>query len=78
MNAPSAAYQDELRAITARLHELANRLASHPAEQAPTRAQLTMAHIRISQAIRNVQDAERSLRLAGQITDVAAPLDAAA
>ena len=31
------------------------------------RAQLTMAHIRISAALRSVQDAERSLALAGQI-----------
>ncbi len=73
-----AAYQDELRAIAARLHDLANRLASHPAEQAPMCAQLTMAHIRISTALRSIQDAERSLGLAGQMTDVAAPLDAAA
>ena len=71
-------YQEELRVIAARLHDLANRLASHPAKQAPTRAQLTMAHIRITQAIKSVQDAERSLGLAGHMTDVAAPLDAAA
>jgi hypothetical protein len=42
------------------------------------RAQLTMAHIRISTALRSLQDAERSLGLAGQMADVAAPLDAAA
>ena len=77
-NATIATYQEELRAIAARLHDLANRLASHPAKQAPTRAQLTMAHIRITQAIKSVQDAERSLGLAGQMMDVAAPLDAAA
>jgi hypothetical protein len=71
-------YQEELRAIAARLNDLANRLASHPAEQAPLRAQLTMAHIRISMALRTMQDAKRSLGLAGQMTDVAAPLDAAA
>src|SRR5215211_9149366 len=73
-----AAYQDELHAIAARLQDLANRLASHPAGHAPLRAQLTMAHIRIATALRSLQDAERSLGLAGQMTDVAAPLDAAA
>jgi hypothetical protein len=72
------AYQDELYAIAARLQDLANRLTSHPAEHAPLRAQLTMAHIRIATALRSMQDAERSLGLAGQMTDVAAPLDAAA
>jgi septal ring factor EnvC (AmiA/AmiB activator) len=77
-NATIAAYQDELRAIAARLHDLANRLASHPTEQAPLHAQLTMAHIRVSTALRSIQDAERSLALAGQMTDVVAPLDAAA
>ena len=77
-NATIAIYQEELRAIAARLHDLANRLTSHPTEQAPLRAQLTMAHIRISMALRSLQDAERSLGLAGQMTDVAAPLDAAA
>jgi hypothetical protein len=73
-----ATYQEELRAIAARLHDLAKGLASHPAEHAPLRAQLTMAHIRIAAALRRLQDAERSLGLAGQMTDVAAPLDAAA
>jgi hypothetical protein len=73
-----ATYQDELRAIAARLHDLAKGLASHPAEHAPLRAQLTMAHIRIATALRSLQDAERSLGLAGQMTEVAAPLDAAA
>ena len=73
-----AAYQNELRVIAARLHNLAGRLAIHPAEHAPMRAQLTMAHIRISTALRSMQDAERSLGLAGHMTDVAAPLDAAA
>ena len=71
-------YQEELRAIAMRLHALAGRLANHPAEQAPMRAQLTMAHIRIAAALRSMQDAERSLGLAGQMTDVATPLDAAA
>ena len=73
-----AAYQEELRTIAARVQDLANRLTSHPAEHAPMRAQLTMAHIRIATALRSMQDAERSLGLAGQMTDVAAPLDAAA
>ena len=73
-----ATYQDELRAIAARLHDLAHRLASHPTEQASTRAQLTLAHIQISAALRSLQDAERSLGLAGQMTDVTALLDAAA
>ena len=77
-DATIATYQEELRAIAARLHDLANHLAGHPVEQAPTRAQLTMAHIRISTALRSLQDAERSLGLAGQVTDVAAPLEAAA
>jgi hypothetical protein len=78
VNATIATYQDELRAIAARLHALAGRLADHPVEQAPQRAQLTMAHIRISSALRSMQDAARSLGLAGQMTDVVAPLDAAA
>ena len=77
-DAAIATYQEELRAIAARLHDLANRLASHPTEHALAHAQLTMAHIRISTALRSIQDAERSLGLAGQMTDVAAPLDAAA
>jgi hypothetical protein len=77
-NTTIATYQEELRAIAARLHDLANRLASHPSEQAPTRAQLTMAHIRIATALRSLQDAERSLGLAEHMTDVAARLDAAA
>jgi hypothetical protein len=78
VNTSIAAYQDELRAIAAHLHDLANRLASHPADQAPTRTQLTLAHIRITQAIRNLQDAERSCALAGRAPDPAIPLDAAA
>jgi len=73
-----ATYQDELYAIAARLQDLANRLTRHPAEHAPLRAQLTMAHIRIAAALRSLQDAERSLGRAGQMTDGAAPLDAAA
>src|SRR5215207_9458444 len=51
-NTPIAAYQEELCAIAARLHDLANRLASHPAEQVPMCAQLTMAHIGIAVALR--------------------------
>ena len=77
-NATIATYQEELRAIAARLHDLANHLSGHPAEQAPMCAQLTMAHTRISTALRSIQDAERSLRLAGHATDLIAPLDAAA
>ena len=73
-----AAYQDELCGIVARLHDLASRLASYPAEHVPQRAQLIIAHIRISTALRGIQDAERSLGLAGQMPEVAAPLDAAA
>jgi hypothetical protein len=73
-----ATYQEELRTIAARLQDLAKGLTSHPAEHAPLRAQLTIAHIRITAALRNLQDAERSLGLAGQMMDVAAPLDAAA
>jgi hypothetical protein len=34
--------------------------------------------LRIATALRSMQDAERSLGLAGQMTDVVAPLDAAA
>lgn len=71
-------YQEELCVIAARLHALAGQLAGHPAEHAPQRAQLTMAHIRIFAALRGLQDAERSIGLAGQMADVAAPLDAAA
>ena len=77
-DASIAAYQGELRAIAAQLHDLTNHLASHPAEQLPTRAQLTMAHIRISTALRSIQDAERSLRLAGYTAELITPLDTAA
>ena len=72
------ACQEELHAIAARLHDLANQLARQPAEHAPARAQLTLAHIRIMQAIRNVQDAERSLRLAQRAAGLELPLDVAA
>jgi len=77
-NRSIATYEEELRAIAMRLQDLAGRLASCPAEQAPMHAQLIMAHICICAALRSLQDAERSLGLAGQMTDVAAPLDAAA
>jgi hypothetical protein len=77
-NITIAAYQEELRAIAVRLQDLAKGLTSHPAEQSSIRAQCIIAHIRISTALRSLQDAERSLGRAGQMTDVAAPLDAAA
>ena len=77
-DATIASYQDELHTIAVRLHDLANRLASQSTEQAPMRTQLTLAHIQISAALRSLQGAERSLRLAGQATDGALPLDAAA
>jgi hypothetical protein len=41
-------------------------------------AQLTMAHIHISAALRSLQDAERSLRLARCAVGVLTPLDTAA
>jgi hypothetical protein len=77
-NTPLAVYQDELLTIAARLHDLAGRLASHPAEHALMRTHLTLAHIRITTALRSVQDAERSLALAQRPPAVDAPLDAAA
>ena len=73
-----AVYQDELRVITARLHDLAAQLATYPVGSVLTSAQLTMAHIRIAQALKNIQDAERSLTQARHAADVAAPLDTAA
>ena len=72
------ACQEELHAIAARLHDLANQLARQSAEHAPARAQLTLAHMRMMQAIRNVQDAERSLRLAQRAAGLELPLDVAA
>ncbi len=75
---PIATYHDELCIIAARLHDLAHRLASHPAEQTAMRAQLTMAHIRITLAIKHVQEAERSCALAERTPDLVVPLDAAA
>jgi len=77
-NTPLAAYQDELLAITARLQDLAGRLAIHPAEQTLMRTHLTLAHIRIAAALRSVQGAERSLALARRPPAVDAPLDTAA
>jgi len=77
-DATIATYQEELRAIAARLQDLAKGLTRHPAEHAPLRAQLTMAHIRISTALRSLQDAERSLGLAGHATDLITAFDAAA
>ncbi len=73
-----AAYQDELRAIAARVQDFAGRLAIHPAEQAFISAHLTLTHIRIAAALRSVQDAERSLALAQSTSVADAPLDAAA
>jgi hypothetical protein len=75
-DATIATYQEELRAIAARLHDLAKGLAGHPTEQAPLRAPLTMAHIHISAALRSIQGAERSLRLVGHATEAITPLDA--
>jgi hypothetical protein len=77
-NIPIAIYQGELHAIVARLHQLAKGLASYPVEQASMRPQLIMIHIRISYAIKNLQDAERSCALAERAPALAAPLDAAA
>jgi hypothetical protein len=77
-NIPIATYQDELSVIAARLHDLADRLTSYPTEQAPMRAQLTMAHIRISTAFRSVQEAERLLALAQHIAEAAVRLEATA
>jgi hypothetical protein len=61
-----------------RLHSLTQGLASYPAEQTPMRAQLMMAHIRVSAALRNVQDAERSIGLAAHTTEMITPFDTAA
>jgi hypothetical protein len=73
-----ASYQEELRPIAVRLHDLAKGLTSYPAEPVPMRAQLMMAHIRVSAALRSVQDAERSLGLAAHTTEMITPLDTAA
>jgi hypothetical protein len=73
-----AAYQGELRSIAARLHDLAGRLALHPAEHAVMRTHLTLTHIRITAALRSLQDAERSLALTEHPQAVDASLDAAA
>ena len=77
-NAPIDVERDELRAITAHVHDLVGRLASGPTEHPRMRAQLMLAHIHASAALRNLQDAERSLRLARRTEDVWTPLDAAA
>jgi hypothetical protein len=77
-DATIVSYQEELRAIAARLHSLAKGLISYPIEQAPMRAQLMMAHIRVSAALRSVQDAERSLELATHTTEMLIPFDTAA
>ncbi|MDQ2998333.1 MAG: hypothetical protein M3R61_14950 [Chloroflexota bacterium] len=69
---------DELHAIAARLQDLAGRLAIDPAEHALIRPHLTLAHIRIAAALRNVQDAEHSLALARRTSAADVPLDAAA
>jgi hypothetical protein len=73
-----ATYRNELCACAARLHDLAGRIAVHPPEYALTRSHLTLAHIRIAAALRSVRDAEQSLGIAGQVTNVATRLDAAA
>ncbi len=75
---PIAAYQDELLTVAVRLQDLAGRLAIHPAEHALMRTHLSLAHIRIAAALRNVQDAERSLALPRRPPAAEAPLDAAA
>jgi hypothetical protein len=77
-NITIAAYQDELRAVAARLQDLAGRRAIHPADHALMRTHLIVAQIRIAAALRNVQDAERSLALARRPLAADAPLDAAA
>jgi len=75
LDGSTTTYQDELRAIAVRLQDLANRLTSRSAEQASSRAQRTLAHIRITQAIRQLADAERSLALSERESE---PLDTAA
>src|SRR5207253_6789156 len=65
-----AAYQDELRTIAARLQDLAGRLATHPTESVLMSTQLTLARIRISEALRSAQHAERSLALGQRAADL--------
>jgi hypothetical protein len=72
------AYQDELRAIAARWQDLAGRLATHPAESVLMSTQLTLARIRISEALLLAQDAECSITLAWRAADRVTPLDTAA
>jgi len=69
---------DELRAIAARVYEFTSRLVTCPVEHPQMRAQLMLAHIRASAALRSLQDAERSLRLARCAADLVTPLDTAA
>jgi hypothetical protein len=78
MDTTVAVYQEELRAIGVRLHDLATQLVTYPVGSVLISAQLTMAHIRIAHALKNIQDAERSLTQARHAPDLAAPLDAAA
>ena len=73
-----AAYQENLRAITARLQDLYERLASRPSDSAPSIAHLAIARINISHALRSVQDADRSFTLAQRAADLITPLDTAA
>jgi len=73
-----AAYQEELRAIAARLQDLYERLASRPVESTPTIAHLALARINISHALRSAHDAERSMTLAQRTADLIGPLDTAA
>jgi hypothetical protein len=77
-NGSIAVYQDELYAIAARLQDLAGQLTSHPAEQSSIRAQCIIAHIRITQAIKHLGDAKRSLALAERPADASASFDIAA
>jgi hypothetical protein len=77
-NSTIAAYQDELCTIAARLQDLAGRLATHPTENVLMSTQLTLARIRISEALLLAQDAERSFTLAQRTFDLITPLDSAA
>ena len=72
-----AAYQDELRCITARLHDLAMQLTTHSAENLLVSAHLTMARIHLFAALRSAQDAERSCILARRVADRTTPRDTA-
>jgi hypothetical protein len=61
-----------------RLQDLAGRLATHPTESVLMSTQLTLARIRIAEALRSAQDAERSFTLAQRTADQITPLDTAA